>query len=115
MVLEVPEQDDIYLYDHEDDRDILTGLCIVQKTLVGCEQEGDEDSQDEEILDAEEALIDAEGNAGSEEHKYEHDSEKAEETDADAEDSRGPDTFELTLLTVLYPPPVLLGHDIQSK
>jgi hypothetical protein len=115
MVLKVPEWHDSYLYDHEDDRDILAGLCVVEETLVGGEQEGDEDAQDEEILDAEEALIDAEGNTGSEEHEYEHESEKAEETDADAEDCGGPDAFELTLLTILYPPPVLLGHDIQSK
>jgi hypothetical protein len=49
------------LDDHEEDGDILRGLSILIEDTRAYEQKGDEHSQHEEVLDAEETFIDGHG------------------------------------------------------
>jgi hypothetical protein len=104
----------LYLDDHEADRDDPAGLRIALETLVGSEQEGDEDAQHDHVLDAEAALVDHHRYPATPQHHREHQSEEAQEGQTYPVHHRRTNALPTTS-TQGYLPPELEGQAIQSK
>jgi hypothetical protein len=94
----------MYLDGHKGDGNVLAGLAVLVEGGIGDEKEGYEESQDEEVLDTEESLVDHHGYPVAEEHEDEHEAEETEETERNSEDGGGTDAFELTGWGEKYPP-----------
>ena len=90
-------------------------MGVAVEDVVADPQEGDEEGKDEEVLEAEEALVDDHGESVAAEADEHHEDEETEDAEGHPIYRRGAHAVELAGSINRYPPPELSGHPIQSK